>query len=88
MKVRSEALDKVASIISSAKFVTANLGDLPSALKARVIDSNKNLAAQALTICKNLAEALGPYCKQHVRSIIPGVLQALGDNKVLYNTSS
>ncbi|CAG0884793.1 unnamed protein product [Darwinula stevensoni] len=79
--VRSEALDKVASIISSAKFVTANLNDLPSALKARVVDSNRNLAAQALTICKNLAEALGPYCKQHVRSLIPGVLQALGDNK-------
>ncbi|XP_015769974.1 PREDICTED: cytoskeleton-associated protein 5-like [Acropora digitifera] len=42
-KVRGEALQKVVDIISSAKFITPELGELPPALKARLGDSNKNL---------------------------------------------
>lgn len=44
-KVRGEALQKVATILSEAKFVTGNLGPLPEALKARLSESNKNLVS-------------------------------------------
>lgn len=42
-KVRKEGLDEVVAILSEAKFVTANLGGLPEALKLRLSDSNKIL---------------------------------------------
>lgn len=42
-KIRKEGLDEAAAIISEAKFITANIGDLPLALKGRLSDSNKIL---------------------------------------------
>jgi hypothetical protein len=42
-KVRNEGLQKVTEILKEAKFVTANLGGLPEAMKARLSESNKNL---------------------------------------------
>ena len=44
-KVRKEGLDNVTDILNDAKFISANLGDLPSALKARLSDSNKILVS-------------------------------------------
>ena len=44
-KIRKEGLDEAAAIISEAKFVTANIGELPLALKARLGDSNKILVS-------------------------------------------
>lgn len=44
-KIRKEGLDEVAAIISEAKFVTASIGELPVALKARLGDSNKILVS-------------------------------------------
>ena len=49
-------------------------------------DSNTNLVQQALTIGKSLALAMGPNCKQHIRALLPGFLQALSVNKVILNT--
>ena len=45
-KVRKEGLDKVKDIVSSAKFITSDLGDLPAAIAPRTTDMNKNLAVQ------------------------------------------
>lgn len=42
-KIRKEGLDEVAAIVSEAKFITANIGELPVALKGRLGDSNKIL---------------------------------------------
>lgn len=42
-KIRKEGLDEVAAIISEAKFIKANIGELPLALKGRLSDSNKIL---------------------------------------------
>ena len=42
-KVRSEGLQKVTDILKEAKFITANIGGLPEAIKARLSESNKNL---------------------------------------------
>lgn len=44
-KVRKEGLDEVAAIISEAKFITTNIGELPVALKGRLGDSNKILVS-------------------------------------------
>ena len=44
-KVRSEGLQKVTEILKEAKFVTANIGGLPEAIKARLSESNKNLVS-------------------------------------------
>ncbi|XP_064481485.1 cytoskeleton-associated protein 5-like isoform X2 [Ornithodoros turicata] len=80
-KVRQEALQKLATIVDRAKLITKEIGDLPTALRPRMNDSNKNLAIQALTIGKVLGVALGPSCTVHVRTLAPGMFAALGDSK-------
>ncbi|XP_071537701.1 cytoskeleton-associated protein 5 isoform X2 [Panulirus ornatus] len=80
-KVRNEALQKVANIISEAKFIKGDIGELPTSLCARMNDTNKNLALEALRITASLAVSLGPHCKPHTRNIVPGMLTALGDSK-------
>ena len=47
-KTRGEALDKVQTIISEAKFVLPNLGGLPEALQKRLAESNKNLVGSVI----------------------------------------
>lgn len=42
-KIRKEGLDEVAAIINEAKFIQPNIGELPTALKGRLNDSNKIL---------------------------------------------
>ena len=81
-QVRNEALQKVAALLRQAKFVTANIGELGSALAARCVDSNKNLSAESLRICGELGGALGPHCRAHLRTVVPGLLSALADSKV------
>ncbi|XP_018010529.1 cytoskeleton-associated protein 5 [Hyalella azteca] len=87
-KVRSEALSKISGVISSAKFITADWGDLPGALAARLNDTNKNLAVEALKVVGQLAAAAGPHCSRHTRTVIPGVLLLLGDAKVNVRASA
>jgi len=36
----------------------------------------------ALTLCQQLASAMGPSIKQHVRSLGPGIVNNFGDSKV------
>ncbi|XP_066276419.1 cytoskeleton-associated protein 5-like isoform X5 [Branchiostoma lanceolatum] len=80
-KVRKEALEKVSAILEEAKFITPSLGDLPSALKARLGDSNKILVMSTLSICTTIATAMGPNIRQHVNIFGPGILQTLADSK-------
>ena len=49
-KIRKEGLDEAAAIISEAKFITANIGDLSLALKGRLNDSNKILVSRAADV--------------------------------------
>lgn len=51
-KIRKEGLDEVAAIISEAKFITANIGDLSLALKGRLNDSNKILVSSSSSRCR------------------------------------
>ncbi|XP_019130039.1 cytoskeleton-associated protein 5 isoform X2 [Larimichthys crocea] len=80
-KIRKEGLDETAAIISEAKFITANIGELPLALKGRLGDSNKILVQQTLTILQQLATAMGPGLKQHVKTLGIPVITVLGDSK-------
>ncbi|KAJ0029546.1 hypothetical protein NQD34_004543 [Periophthalmus magnuspinnatus] len=87
-KIRKEGLDETAAIISEAKFVTANIGDLPLCLKARLSDSNKILVQQTLSILQQLATAMGPGLKQHVKALGIPVITVLGDSKANVRTAA
>lgn len=87
-KVRNEALIKVNTIITEAKAIKPNIGDLPQALALRLVDSNSKIAQTAFNICECLANAMGPPCKQHIRVFFPGFLQGLGDGKAWIRTAS
>uniref|UniRef100_A0A669BND6 Cytoskeleton associated protein 5 n=1 Tax=Oreochromis niloticus TaxID=8128 RepID=A0A669BND6_ORENI len=80
-KIRKEGLDEVAAIISDAKFIMANIGELPLALKGRLSDSNKILVQQTLSILQQLATAMGPGLKQHVKALGIPIITVLGDSK-------
>ncbi|KAG7269929.1 hypothetical protein CRUP_017674 [Coryphaenoides rupestris] len=80
-KIRKEGLDEAAAIISEAKFITANIGELSLALKARLNDSNKILVQQTLTMLQQLATAIGPGLKQHIKPLGIPIITVLGDSK-------
>lgn len=80
-QVRNEALTKLITILTEAKSIHTNIGDLPQALSHRLTDSNGKIAQTALQICQMIATAMGPQCKQHVRVLFPGFLSGLSDNK-------
>ncbi|XP_006026969.1 cytoskeleton-associated protein 5 isoform X3 [Alligator sinensis] len=80
-KIRKEGLDEVASIINDAKFIQPNLGELPAALKSRLNDSNKILVQQTLSILQQLAIAVGPNVRQHVKNLGIPIITVLGDSK-------
>ncbi|XP_076268302.1 protein mini spindles-like isoform X2 [Rhynchophorus ferrugineus] len=87
-KVRMEALSKVTNIMQEVKFIKPNLGDLPQALSTRLTDSNVKIAQTTLNICQNIAKAMGPSAKQHIRTWFPGFLQNLGDSKAWMRTTA
>uniref|UniRef100_A0AAY5EUX3 TOG domain-containing protein n=1 Tax=Electrophorus electricus TaxID=8005 RepID=A0AAY5EUX3_ELEEL len=81
-KLRKEGLDEVAAVLSDAKFITASIGELPLALKARLTDSNKILVQRTLSILQQMAVAMGPALRQHIRGLGFPILNVLGDSKV------
>ncbi|XP_046898136.1 cytoskeleton-associated protein 5-like isoform X2 [Hypomesus transpacificus] len=81
-KVRKEGLDEVAAVISEAKLILPSLGDLPAALRARLSDSNKILVQQTLSIMQQMASAIGPALKQHIKTLGTPAITVLGDSKV------
>jgi cytoskeleton-associated protein 5 len=80
-KERLAGLEKVESILKDAKFIEANLGDLPIHLGKRVMDSNKPIAQMSLKICEKLAEAMGINGKKYCSVLAPGLIQVLSDSK-------
>lgn len=82
-KTRNEGLTKLQTILNDAKLIKPTIGDLPTALARRLVDSNAKIGQTAMAICQQLAEAMGPSCKQHVRVLFPGFLNGLGDSKAI-----
>lgn len=82
-KTRNEGLTKLQTILNDAKLIKPTIGDLPLALSHRLVDSNAKIGQTSMTICQQLAEAMGPSCKQHVRVLFPGFLNGLSDSKAI-----
>ncbi|XP_063800617.1 cytoskeleton-associated protein 5 isoform X2 [Pseudophryne corroboree] len=80
-KIRKEGLDEVTAVINEAKFILPNIGELPSALSGRLTDSNKILVLQTLGILQQLATAMGPNIKAHVKHLGMPIITVLGDSK-------
>ncbi|MCI4383816.1 hypothetical protein PGIGA_G00031060 [Pangasianodon gigas] len=80
-KMRKEGLEEVTAVISEAKFIKPNIGELPAALKARLTDSNKILVQQTLSILQQMATAMGPALKQHVKGLGFPIITVLTDSK-------
>ncbi|XP_075439924.1 cytoskeleton-associated protein 5 isoform X3 [Ascaphus truei] len=80
-KIRKEGLDEVTTIINEAKFILPNIGELPSALKGRLNDSNKILVLHTLTILQQLSTAMGPSIKPHIKNLGIPIITVLGDSK-------
>uniref|UniRef100_A0A1B6CWX2 TOG domain-containing protein n=1 Tax=Clastoptera arizonana TaxID=38151 RepID=A0A1B6CWX2_9HEMI len=80
-KTRAEAVQKIQNMVNESKLITGNLGEAPTELAARLVDSNSKIAANTMALCQSLATAMGPACRQHVRTFFPGFLQGLGDSK-------
>lgn len=80
-KVRHEGLQKVENILKENKFIKGSLKELPHSLTLRLVDSNSKIVQTTLGLCENLATAMGPPIKQHVRTLFPGFVQCLGDSK-------
>jgi hypothetical protein len=60
---------------------TAQVGDLMPALKGRFTDTNKNLAAQALTVLAALARAMGRPIAREARPILSPAIKCICDSK-------
>ncbi|TPX49741.1 hypothetical protein SeLEV6574_g01287 [Synchytrium endobioticum] len=81
-KVRQEGLEKVVQIIESAnKKIKPNVGELMSALKARLSDSNKNLTIKALEIIAMIASAMGKPFDRYARLSGTTIASCTADNK-------
>lgn len=76
------------AIIQDAKFIKSNLGDLPQALAHRLSDSNTKIAQTALSICDNIAKAMGSPCKQYIKLFFPKFVTCLSDNKSWMRTAA
>ncbi|XP_020818600.1 protein mini spindles isoform X1 [Drosophila serrata] len=87
-KTRNEGLNKLQVIIADAKLIKPTIGDLAPALALRLVDSNAKIAQTTLSICEQLATAMGPGCRNHVRTLFPGFLHAMGDNKIFVRTAA
>lgn len=84
--MRIEALRTIESLLKKAEYVdTAQLGELPSALAALMTDSNTVIVREALAIGQSLAVSIGPKCRRHLRTLLPGFLQALSVDVVTRN---
>ncbi len=58
--------------MSSAKFITNDLGSLPGALGPRTTDTNKNLALQALEMVGDLGRFHSSLCEIFLVCILKG----------------
>lgn len=65
----------------ASNHIDANVGGLMSALKARLSDSNKNLAQTTIVLLGNIATAMGKAAEKHVKVIAGALLDGWSDNK-------
>ncbi|KAI5733008.1 hypothetical protein M8J76_006606 [Diaphorina citri] len=87
-KVKAEALTKIQTMITEARFITPNLGEAPPLIAARLTDSNSKIAVSAVALVEIIGPAMGTPCKKFVRTFFPGLLQGMGDSKTWIRSSA
>ncbi|KAH9313334.1 hypothetical protein KI387_028369 [Taxus chinensis] len=89
-KVRLESIELVSKILDEAnkRIQTTGTAELFGALRARLLDSNKNLVMTTLSTLGNIASAMGPAVEKSSKGILSDVLKCLGDNKKLMREST
>jgi cytoskeleton-associated protein 5 len=87
-KERQAAIAAIEDIVVKAKplgctgpYMDGSCGELWAGLKARLKDSNKNLAAQTLGLLVRIAEAVGASIDRYSKAILPNMLALISDNK-------
>ncbi|XP_048366444.1 cytoskeleton-associated protein 5-like [Sphaerodactylus townsendi] len=80
-KIRREGLEELSRILSEVKSIQPNIGDLPSALKNCLQDSNKAIVKQTLVILQQLARAMGPGIKYHIKTLGIPLIAVFRDSK-------
>ena len=87
-KERQSAITAIDEIVSKAKplgcqgpYMEGSCGELWAALKARLKDSNKNLATQVLVLLGKIADAVGPAVDKYSKHVMPNMLALISDNK-------
>ena len=75
-KKRQDALTAITLILENAgDFVKPNVGsEIISALRARLSDSNRNLATMTFSVVGRFVQAMGPGAIIHVKALVPAVL--------------
>ncbi|KAL4424717.1 hypothetical protein ABPG77_000060 [Micractinium sp. CCAP 211/92] len=82
-KERNAGVDQVIQLLAEAsQRIQPNVGELFPALKGRMADSNRNLAAKVLVLLGDIAKAMGPAFDKGARPVVlaPAVAN-LADNK-------
>jgi cytoskeleton-associated protein 5 len=74
-KTREDAVLEVGQILSEVKRIQPAVGELLNALKARLGDSNRNLAAVAAKVIGQVATAMGPPFERQVKLVLPPLLK-------------
>ncbi|OAY83553.1 protein MOR1 isoform X1 [Ananas comosus] len=82
-KVRLESIESVNKIVEEAhkRIQPTGTGELFTALRGRLFDSNKNLVMATLSTIGGLASAMGPPVEKSSKGLLADVLKCLGDNK-------
>ena len=86
-KTREDAVLEVGQIVTEVKRIQPSVGGLLDALKARLGDSNRNLAAVAAKVIGQVATAMGPPFEKQVKGLLPTLLKVLSDNKPQVRTA-
>jgi hypothetical protein len=87
-KERQAAIMAIDDIVSKARpigctgpYMKGACGELWASLKARLKDSNKNLAILVLVLLAKIADAVGPCVDKYAKHIMPNMLALISDNK-------
>lgn len=81
-KERNAGVDGVAGLLQEAgNRIAPTVGDLLPALKGRMADSNRNLAAKTLCLLGDIAAAMGPPFDKQARPLLAPALANLSDSK-------
>jgi len=84
-KTREDAVLEVGQILGEVKRIQPSVGELLNSLKARLVDSNRNLAAAAAKVIGQVATCMGPPFERQVKAILPSLLK--GDPYYYYYLS-